>query len=292
MIHQGYSTYLPYTLAQAKSTNPQSDIFLLGDRGNVFLKFIQHRDIANYAKDASRFDQIYRKQHQSPNSYEYELICFQRWFILKEFMEAHQFLVCFHMDSDVMLYGNMTQEFQRIQRKHSGVEFTIHNRGMGHNSFVTLSGIRKFCQLVMDTYTDPDLFRVIEEQQAKWRAERAHLPIEIVGGISDMSLLRQFYLLYLDCIVSTNEIIDDSTFDFKMDSPSGGYEVENGLKKIHWIKRQPFCKNVEVDRLIRFNSLHFQGGSKRYIHQYFTGNLLTAFYYKLKARILWKLKLI
>lgn len=290
MIHKGYSPYLPYTLAQAKATNPTSDIILLGDRGNAFLNFVQHYEVSNYFKEAQAFDQVYCKQHQSPNSYEYELLCFQRWFILKEFMEAHQLPVCLHIDSDLMLYCNVTEEFDRIQAKHKDVEFTVHNRGGGHNSFVTLAGIQKFCKLMMDTYTDPDLFQIIEQQQAKRRAERPHLPIEVLGGISDMSLLRRFCQLYEDQIVSTADIIDDSTFDFKIDSPSGEYEMKQGLKNIQWMNRQPFCKNNNADRLIRFNSLHFQGGTKKHIHQYFTGNLLTVFYHKVKGKVFWKLQ--
>lgn len=290
MIHTGYSPYLPYTLAQAKATNPRSPIVLLGDRDNAFLNFVQHEQVSDYFEEAEAFDQVYCKQHQSPNSYEYELLCFQRWFVLKAFMEAHQIPVCLHIDSDVMLYGDATEEFDRIQAAHPSVEFTVHNRGCGHNSFITLAGIRKFCQLIMDTYTDPDLFQIIEQQQAKRQADRPHLPIEVLGGISDMSLLRRFCQLYGDEIVSTGAILDRSTFDFKIDSDSGGYELENGLKKIHWNDRQPFCQHLSSGELIRFNSLHFQGGTKKYIHQYFTGNTLTVLYYKLKGRILWKLQ--
>lgn len=290
MIHTGYSPYLPYTLAQAKATNPRSQIVLLGDRRNAFLNFVHHNDISNYFAAAKAFDQVYRNQHRSPNSYQYELLCFQRWFILKEFMEVNHIPVCLHIDSDLMLYGNATEEFDRIQVKHPKVEFTVHNRGCGHNSFITLSGIRKFCNLIMETYTNPDLFEIIEQQQAKRRADRPHLPIEVLGGISDMSLLRRFCELYPDKIASTGEIIESATFDFKIDSDSGGYEMENGLKKIQWRNRQPFCKQLNSDQWVRFNSLHFQGGTKKHIDQYFKGNVLTVFYYKLTGRVLWKLQ--
>ncbi|NDJ18741.1 hypothetical protein [Myxacorys almedinensis] len=287
-IHYGYAPYLLHVLAQAKATNPRSTVILIGDSRNAMISFVSHQKASDYFEEARQFEQLYRDKHASPNSYEYELICFQRWFILKEFMEKNQIERAMHIDSDLMLYTDITEEV----KKFGDCEFTIQKQGCGHNSFVTLSGIRKFCNLIRDTYSDLALFAIIQEQQKEREEKRVGLSIMQIGGISDMSLLRRFYQINSDNIHSTAEIVEGAVFDLKMDSSSGGFEMENGLKKIQWFDRQPFCKNLELNQLIRFNSLHFQGSTKQFISRYFTGNQFQILYHKIKIRLLWKLNLI
>ncbi|MBW4538634.1 MAG: hypothetical protein KME43_05740 [Myxacorys chilensis ATA2-1-KO14] len=287
-IHHGYVPYLLHVLAQAKATNPRSEIILLGDSSNSIISFVTHRNTSDYFEEAQKFEEFYQDKHRSPNPYKYELTCFQRWFILKEFMEKNHIERAVHIDSDLMLYADMTKESTKFE----DCEFTIQNQGCGHNSFIRLSGIRKFCKLIMDTYSDPDLFAIIEQQQKEREEQRKGHSVMQIGGISDMSLLRRFYQINGDNICSTSQILDDSVFDLKIDSASGGFEMQNSLKKIQWMNQQPFCKNLELNRLIKFNSLHFQGDSKRHIHRYFTGNPLQIIYHKIKIRLLWKLNLI
>ncbi len=277
-VHRGYAPYLVSTLAQAKFTNPKSEIVLLGDTSNQFLDFIRHEKLLDYSSSAQKFAQVYADQHCSPNSYEYELLCFQRWFILQEFMHRHQIDACFHIDSDVLLYADLTEESKKFDR----FELTLVNQGCPHNSLVKYQGIVRFCQFVMDTYREPALFAEIQREQASRQAKRKNLPLAQLGGISDMSLFRQFSRLNADLVGSASEIIEDSVYDFKIDA-AGGFAMHKGLKHIQWIDRQPFCRHLEHDRLIKFNSLHFQGRTKRYIHRYFTGNQWQALYYKIRG---------
>jgi hypothetical protein len=50
IIHVNNSEYLSYSLAQAKKSNPESNIVLLGDSSNDCYKFIEHENIFNYYK--------------------------------------------------------------------------------------------------------------------------------------------------------------------------------------------------------------------------------------------------
>jgi hypothetical protein len=277
-VHRGYAPYLVNALAQAKFTNPQSEIVLIGDSSNQFLDFVRHEDLFNYYSAAQQFEQVYADKHRSPNSYPYELFCFQRWFILQDFMQTHQIEQCVHIDSDVMLYANLTEEWQKFER----FELTLINRGSPHTSFIKYQGIVKFCQFLTDTYTVPSLFAELEQAQLSRQLERPHLSLIQLGGISDMSLFRRFYQLNADLVGSTSDIIEDSVYDFKIDAAMG-FSMRQGLKHIQWIDRQPYCRHLERDRLIKFNSLHFQGATKRYIHRYFTGNQWQALYYKVRG---------
>lgn len=42
------------------------------------------------------------------NSYDFELICFKRWFILEDFMMQRRLQGAFVFDTDVMIYSDLT----------------------------------------------------------------------------------------------------------------------------------------------------------------------------------------
>ncbi len=279
MFHYGYTPHLVMALAQAKATNPTSDVILLGDQSNQFLDFVQHESIDRYCTEAKQFEQIYAPKHRSPNPYQYELFCFQRWLILKEFMNARGLKHCVHIDSDVLLYTDLSAE----QHKFDRFEFTT-CKGSGHTSFLKISGLEKFCQLLFATYTDESLFKEVENI-VQVRNENLKIPI----GISDMMLLVLFYEKYREVIGLTSDVIDGSVYDTRI-THDQGFEMQDGMKYIRWVNGQPVGKHLELGQDIRFNSLHFQGESKRKIGQYFTGNQAQAFFYKAQGSLRHKMK--
>lgn len=286
-IHRGYASYLTLALLQAKITNPESEIILLGDQENQFLDFVRHEPIDRYFEKAQAFEPHYAKKHRSPNPYEYELFCFQRWFILMEFMQAHGIDQCVHLDSDVMLYADLSQE----AKKFDAFEFTLSNRGSGHTSFLKMAGLEKLCQLLMQAYTCEATFAEVEEvvRQRDEEKLRRNIPRDRIGGVSDMCLLGLFYRKYTDAIGLTSEIIDGSVYDINI-NVSRGFEMQDGMKHIRWVEGQPVCQHLELGKDIRFNSLHFQGAAKQHMAKYFTGNKAQAFYYKLRGVLERKLK--
>lgn len=279
-IHCGYAPYLVKTLLQAKAMNPQSKIILLGDSSNKYISFVQHENITNYFQEAEFFAQIYRNKHINFNSYNYELLCFQRWFILKEFMRKNDLQFCFHIDSDVLLYTNLAQEFEKF----SPFEMTLSLKGSAHNAFMSYQGLEKFCQHLIDFYSNPELFEILQSirQEQLQRMREQNLPETQVGGICDMTLFRQYYDRNSEKIGSTSEIIDGSVYDSNINT-SKGFEMKDGIKNITWIDRKPYGKHLETGQLIRFNSLHFQGSAKKVINDFFTGDQLQAFCYSGKG---------
>ena len=107
-IHRSNSDHLKYSLAQAHRSNPQSTIFLLGDPSNDVYNFVEHRPMTEYSRDAAEFQKIYK--HYSTHGVDFELICFQRWFILREFLVTYSIPQCLYLDSDIMLYTDVTKD--------------------------------------------------------------------------------------------------------------------------------------------------------------------------------------
>ena len=65
------------------------------------------------------------------------------------------------------------------------------------------------------------------------------------------------------------------TFDERIDTDFGGYEMQNRFKNIFWIKGKPYCKNNINKKNVKFNTLHFQGTSKvKMIHFVQNRNIL------------------
>jgi hypothetical protein len=44
-----------------------------------------------------------------------------------------------------------------------------------------------------------------------------------------------------------------------------GFEAQNGIKKIQWLDGQPHATQKPGGKLVRFHTLHFQGGAKRFL---------------------------
>ncbi|AOY84338.1 hypothetical protein BJP36_34855 [Moorena producens JHB] len=276
-LHRGNYIHLLYSLAQAKQTNPKSDIFLIGDESNQWINFVNHENIKDYYSSAKKFEDVYGDNHLSRNNYSYELFCFQRWLILKDFMIKNKLKKCVHIDSDLMIYTNLSEE----QVKFEAFDFTLSKKGSGHNSFIKLKGLEDFCELLMHFYTTSSTLEILRSLLAEKRNNG-----ETRGGICDMTLLNQYYQRNADKIGLTSDIINDSVYDANVNI-SDGFEMCNGMKKIYWIDSHPFCRHVEYGKEIKFNSIHFQGQAKKYINEFYRGDkkliLYNQFYRKMKA---------
>ena len=113
-IHNQNSSYLPLSLWQARKSNPETEVILIGDSGNAHFNYlVNHVDKSQYSKRADEFAKKF--VNFSTNSHEFELICLQRWFILEEFMRQNNLEKCLYLDSDILLFGNVKSEIHRFR---------------------------------------------------------------------------------------------------------------------------------------------------------------------------------
>src|SRR6516225_1546111 len=101
-IHRGGDSYLGASLTQARVSNPDAEVYLIGDRFNRGFSGVIHLEWQDYARTAREFAKGY--QHRETAEYERVLFWFQRWFILNEALRALQLPGCLYLDSDVLLY--------------------------------------------------------------------------------------------------------------------------------------------------------------------------------------------
>jgi hypothetical protein len=262
-IHTNYKDYLIYSLLQAKCSNPASPIILLGDSTNDCYSFIEHRNILDYYSNAKEFAKVY-KHFNNLNPYQNELFCFQRWFILRDFMMSNNLKRCLCLDSDVMFYANIAEE----EKKFADFDLTLSYGISPHCVFINnLSALDKFCKFLVEIYTDPAALDYMELTLQEC------IENNLSGGVSDMTAFKVFKGTGECRIGEISTIIEDSTYDLNMNLPEE-FEFENGIKNIYFLEKQPYCKHIPSGQAISFNALHFQGKAKKLMKSYFTGELV------------------
>jgi hypothetical protein len=260
-IHQNVGAHLAYSLKQARHSNPESSIFLLGDETNNRYAGVEHRNFGDYFAEADAFGRVYT--HFSTHTRSFELICFQRWFILKEFLIAHRIEKCVYLDSDVMLYANVTGEIAKFDR----FDFTLCWNTIGCVFFLNnRDGLIKLCDFMMDIYTKKSRYHY--DRMAAHFAARQHNALP--GGACDMTALQLYSEVNFGTVGEASHIIDGSVYDPDINMPNPGFEMADNIKKVWWEGGLPYGTYSRTGEKIRFNSLHFNGRSKALMAAYCT----------------------
>ena len=253
-IHQQNSEHLKYSLAQAKASNPRSTVFLLGDDSNSQHPCVEHHHFRDYFTGAAEFEDVYK--HYSTHSPDFERLCFQRWFILRDFLTAHQIEKCVYLDSDVLLYGNVTEDMAKFRL----FDFTVCWNTIGCVLFVNrVEGLARFCQFIMDIYTKKDEYHY-DKMVAQFAVRQKH---HLKGGATDMTAFELYGELNFGRVGEASYIIDGSTYDPNINMPQPGFEMADKIKKVIWQDHQPYGIYVPTGEMVRFNSLHFNGNKAK-----------------------------
>lgn len=264
-IHRSNSAYLKYSLSQAQTSNPRSAVILLGDPANDCYDFVVHRKIDDFSQGATEFEKVYTHFSTLPPSF--ELICFQRWFVLRDFLRDNKIQRCLYLDSDTMLYTDVTQDSQKF----ANFDFTLSHQTSGCTFFLNrLEALEEFCQFLKDIYNKKN--RYLYDKMVAHYAVRKRNGLK--GGVCDMTAFQLYSENHFGDIGEVAHIIDGSVYDPAITIPAPGFEMEDRVKKITWRNEVPYGKHLKTGLEIRFNSLQFQGSAtKSIMSQFYTGKL-------------------
>jgi len=252
IIHKGDAFYLKHSAKVAKKFNPSSRIILLGSGINNKPKEAEYFDFSQYATFSNKMTKAYK--HYSTNAFEVERFCFERWFMLYEFMQKENMEKCVYIDSDLLLFSNITEEAKRFEK----FDFTLHNGTSAHCIFInSREGLKKFCDYVLEIFTDKEKFKYVEQNFSRFLEQK--LP----GGFCDMSAFKKYASENPSHVGEISEIHNSTFFDGSIIQPEG-FEMAFGLKKITFKNGVPFGKLAKTGELIRMNCLHLQGPAKVY----------------------------
>lgn len=252
-IHTGNHDYLPLSILQLKQSNPQADVWLLGDAYNKhFSIWLKHRNLYQYFDEASRLAKVFI--NYSSNPHQFELICLQRWMALYEFMIKTGMEYCLYIDSDVLVYDDVRQYASWVA--HYGM--TVAGIS-GHTNFIMKRDVLgEYVQLIADTYHRSDAKQWLEHTYAEFRKYNT------LGGISDMTFFTEYRKLHPNKVFDAWQPINGKACDITINYHQGYEHTAEGNKVIYWQQGKPYCKTVQGE-LIQFITLHFQGESKRFM---------------------------
>lgn len=253
LIHRVDDSYLSYSLQQAKVSNPESPVYLIGTAANQkYAAFgIRHAMIDAYMRTASAFAPNYKHSHVM--SYEYNLFCFQRWFLLRDFMRHNQIPSCCYIDSDVMLYEDVSKPIYSDFM----MEFVWTN-------FVNLDILDRFCLFITAQFANPGMYEQLVQETKQMGHMSKNLPL-----VSDM-VVGLLFLRQFPQYVYTHGQYGDSLFDENINRPIWAESLED-KRKIYLKDGQLYTRDVAKNKYIRLNSLHFQGlVMKEFMPYFFT----------------------
>jgi len=106
----------------------------------------------------------------STTDYEFDKICFERWFNILEFLENNSIRSFFHIDSDILLYSNISTVLEKVIGEYKAAYNIISQqyeeylwKSSGHTSFWKTEFLSEFCSFVNDSYENG-----INELEKKW----------------------------------------------------------------------------------------------------------------------------
>jgi hypothetical protein len=260
-FHYGNPAYLKYALKQAHHFNPDSRIYLIGDKKNNKYPFLTHVIATNFEADTQAFRAVYK--HMTSNDEAYELNCFLRWFYMRAVCKANNIEEFIYLDSDVLAFQNFT-ELTPIFKDHR-IANTCDFTGMpAFTWFKDFSVLDDFCNYLLYSYRDKTALAEIEKLYQPFIDDPT-----LLGGISDMVLFHLYFQDHPEGTLKLDLINDEIAIDISINREDG-YEMENGIKKVYWQEGLPYCKLADSDKLVRFATLHYQGSAKPYMRKNFT----------------------
>lgn len=257
-IHRGRADYLEFSLKQALRFNPRERIHLIGDAAVAgYGSLVQFRPIESCMAGADEFAKVY--EHHCTNPYDFELFCFQRWFVLRDFMRQERIEKCFYADSDIMIYFDAAKEYSRF----SNYDLMLSCGIDGHGSWwKSLEILEKFCGFAYDIYAKKDAKNYTRMINHLARLQR----LGHWGGVCDMTVLGLFKNLEPKRVAEATEINGGATYDDNLNVSLNGsadrYKTRGGIKKIIWREGIPFGRLINTNQAVQFKTIHCQSTAK------------------------------
>lgn len=252
-IHRGsVESYLTAAILQAHSASPESQIVFLTDQP-VDLVPSTVRQVAaiaamtDFAAQADAFAGIYK--FEGINSYNYELMNFQRWFFVAEFCQFRKIVgPALVLDSDAFLFLPVKLVMSELGTDQSVVD----EIGPQFSFFSSPSALDAFTNYLFSIFAQPN--RLLELEQFVEKYAHPGLP-----HVSDMAALGQYALLNgledLGRPGRTNFVFCEN-----IGSPQG-LEIGHMGKKIQRRGGQRFFVTAAGRRVLA-GGVHLQGGNK------------------------------
>lgn len=269
-VHTGNQEYLEYAIKSAKKF--KNDVILIGDKNNYKI-CENHIDMETLkSEEYIEFEKIYK--HMSTNESRFEILCFKRYFLLREFMVKNNIERSMMLDSDVLTFCDYStlafdDNYASLSMPKSQDDYRWSYSP--HCSYWTLEALEDFINYTMHIYREE--VHILEEKYF-WHIENKKL-----GGICDMTLL-YLWAKNKENILNTSMIINDSVIDHNIQSSENYNKKEYKynklikLKRVKFDKGIPYLYNMDLNKRVKLNAIHCQGSSKKLMKNIYNGKTI------------------
>lgn len=236
-MNVGAKTFADIALRQAADASPNSDVILLTDEERPHLPGIVQVPLATHHHAALRFKELYR--HASINDPRYELLCFTRWFYIRDFVQRHGIDRFCIFDCDIMLFSPV-ETFAAAFGNYQAGNWSWANVISSHDALDAI------CGYFERVFQDRRLLATIKE---KYR------------NISDMGALVEFGESNPTIFNQNNLPVMGFDSNIRFGGPL--YVMDGGIKALTiGAEGIPVATRAEDGTKVPFHFLHFQGPAK------------------------------
>ena len=252
-VHRGHlQPYLIASILQARSSNPRTPVVLLSDQPlesipSEIVTVITLATLSEFSANAQNFEKVFR--FEGTNSFEYELMNFQRWFYVQEFCDVHSISVpLMVLDSDAYLYLSLDTVTETVQ-----TDMTVVDKvGPQFTYFRSPEALTRFTGFLLESFLNPEGYELL-------RGFVRESGDTGVPHVSDMAAFGAYAQLNkLEDLGNPNR--RDFVFCENIGSPQGLATNFLGKKIISRRGRRHFT--TREGRAIVAGGVHLQGGNK------------------------------
>lgn len=280
-VHKGLQEYFLLALKQARKYNPDARIIVIGDCAeDKYPDFVEFYNIDDLnSPELEEFRKIY--VHSSVNIIDYERFCFERWFLILELIKRLNIEAFLHLDSDVFIYCNAKEEFEKY--KDYDFTYTELNNNLNsvspHNTFWNSKyALESFINTILLFYKNTNMYEYL--------FNKSGLEDDSIN-ISDMILLGLHAKSMSDRCCNT--CLHDTKFSWNHNI-NLLCKFYNAKKLQFKIKNNKLFCQLPNNVIKEFKTLHFQGYAKglmKYFYNKKSFNIKTEFkqFYLTKSEI-------
>lgn len=209
------------------------------------------------------FSNCYR--HFSTNPESFELICFRRYFLLREYIEKNKIKKFVLLDSDIVVFDGLSDYVGKISSQGDFVgsyvdgQSEVYKRISPHFSIWTDAALNNFVEYLLGAYKKQDVLEELDQIYKKVISSGE------LGGVSDMTLI-YLWATKNSYLGSTAKEIDGLVGDHNITVPDNFFVREYksffGVKLIRFGKGRAWGIKRSGQR-VGFVLLHFQGKAKK-----------------------------
>lgn len=259
IVNKDCPWYLPYVARQVELSNGAGSLVLVLDKTYEELSHFKILEMKDHSSLADEFGLHYRSLFEADQYHVYELIWFQRYMYVLEYLDKKEFSGDFWiLDSDVLVYSDLKNVEIPL-----GKRFTrLKEQDPCFSWFANRYILRQFCDYMLHSYQYEfdELERYFYENYGEGKLR---------GGVCEMTFLKWFAEQNLPACHDLTIPINGWAFDRGLHVADGYRRDVLGGKRVLWDAGRPY--GVLQDKRVNFHGLHLQGSYKNLIPLFFSG---------------------